>query len=204
MNHRHLIAILRGITPDEALDICGVLVDAGITMIEVPLNSPQPLDSISKMRKAFDGKALIGAGTVLTQKDVDDLVAIDGQFVVSPNCDVEVIRATKKAGLSSYPGVLTPSECFAAIQAGADGLKIFPASVIGPSGVKAMRAVLPPSMSVYAVGGVDAENFDVWVQAGVDGAGIGGGLYKPGEGANIVHKRAVALVDAYDKAFEDN
>jgi 2-dehydro-3-deoxyphosphogalactonate aldolase len=204
MNHRQLIAILRGITPDEAVDVCAALVESGITMIEVPLNSPKPFDSIAKMRAAFDGRALIGAGTVLTSKDVDDLVAIDGQFVVSPNCDVDVIRATKKAGLLSYPGVLTPSECFAAIHAGADGLKIFPASVIGPSGIKAMKAVLPTGVPVYAVGGVDAENFDVWVQAGVDGAGIGGGLYKPGEGANIVHTRAVALVDAYDKAFEDN
>lgn len=204
MNHRQLIAILRGITPDEAEDVCAALVESGITMIEVPLNSPKPFDSIAKMRAAFDGKALIGAGTVLTSKDVDDLVAIDGQFVVSPNCDVEIIRATKKAGLLSYPGVLTPSECFAAIHAGADGLKIFPASVIGPSGIKAMKAVLPTGVPVYAVGGVDAENFDVWVQAGVDGAGIGGGLYKPGECANIVHTRAVALVDAYDKAFEDN
>lgn len=204
MNHRQLIAILRGITPDEAVDVCAALVESGITMIEVPLNSPKPFDSIAKMRAAFDGKALIGAGTVLTSKDVDDLVAIDGQFVVSPNCDVEIIRATKKAGLLSYPGVLTPSECFAAIHAGADGLKIFPASVIGPSGIKAMKAVLPTGVPVYAVGGVDAENFDVWVQAGVDGAGIGGGLYKPGECANIVHTRAVALVDAYDKAFEDN
>ncbi|AVX03693.1 2-dehydro-3-deoxy-6-phosphogalactonate aldolase [Maritalea myrionectae] len=204
MNHRQLIAILRGITPDEAVDVTAALVEAGITMIEVPLNSPQPLDSISKMRKAFDGQALIGAGTVLSDQDVDNLVSADGQFVVSPNCDTGVIRATKKAGLLSYPGVLTPSECFAAIQAGADGLKIFPASVIGPSGIKAMKAVLPPSIPVYAVGGVDADNFDVWVQAGVDGAGIGGGLYKPGESANVVHTRAVALVDAYDKAFEDN
>lgn len=204
MNHRQLIAILRGITPEEAVDVTAALVDAGITMIEVPLNSPRPWESISNMRKAFDGKALIGAGTVLTEQDVDDLVSFEGQFVVSPNCDVEVIRATKRAGLQSFPGVLTPSECFAAIQAGADGLKIFPASVIGPSGVKAMKAVLPPKMPVYAVGGVDAENFDVWVQAGVDGAGIGGGLYKPGEGAKIVHTRAVALVDAYDQAFADH
>lgn len=121
MNHRHLIAILRGITPDEAVEVCGVLIDAGITMIEVPLNSPTPLQSISKMRAAFDGKALIGAGTVLSDQDVNDLVSVDGQFVVSPNCDVEVIRATKEVGLQSFPGVLTPSECFAAIGAGADG-----------------------------------------------------------------------------------
>lgn len=203
MTHRQLIAILRGITPDAAIDVTAALVEAGITMIEVPLNSPRPWDSIANMRTAFDGKALIGAGTVLTEKDVDRLAVIDGQFVVSPNCDGAVIRASKRAGLLSFPGVLTPSECFAAIQAGADGLKIFPAGVIGPSGVNAMKAVLPPDMPVFAVGGVDAENFNVWVQAGVDGAGIGSGLYKPGEGATIVHKRAVALVDAYDQAFAD-
>ena len=198
---RNIIAILRGIKPDEAVEIASVLIQSGIDKIEVPLNSPYPLKSISAMVERFSDQALIGAGTVLNVEEVQQIAAIGAKLIVSPNCDLEVISATKEAGLLSYPGVMTPTECFAALKAGADGLKIFPSSLIGPDGVKAIRAVLPPLTEVLAVGGAGAENFDQWLQAGVDGFGIGSALYKPGMSADDVAAKAAALVDAYDKAI---
>ena len=196
--NRNLIAILRGLHPKEAIPIGQALIDAGIDCIEVPLNSPDPLDSIKALADAFGDKALIGAGTVLTPDQVDAVADVDGRLIVSPNLDLDVIAHTKARGLQSWPGVFTASECFAALKAGADGLKIFPAFQMGSAGLKALRDVLPPEAQVFAVGGVGAGDLAEWRAVGTDGFGIGGALYKPGMSADDINDRAKALVEAYD------
>jgi 2-dehydro-3-deoxyphosphogalactonate aldolase len=198
---REIIAILRGISPEEAGPVTEALIDAGITRIEVPLNSPEPYDSIARMRALAGDRAIVGAGTVLSPDDVARLAAIGAQMVVSPDCNPEVIRATKAAGMLSYPGVFTATECFAALRAGADGIKIFPASQLGAAGLTAIRAVLPKGTRTYAVGGVGPKDFAEWHKAGVTGFGLGTAIYKPGMKSADVADRARGIVAAYDEVF---
>ena len=195
-----LIAILRGVTSEEAPAIGEALVEAGITTIEVPLNSPDPLRSISALAERLGDRAVIGAGTVLTTAEVDAVADAGGRIIVSPNYDPDVIGQTKVRGMQSWPGVFTPTEALAALKAGADGLKLFPGSMAGPSGLSAMRAILPQGTQVYAVGGAGPENFSDWIAASADGFGIGSALYKPGMTALDVGARAVQIVDAYREA----
>ena len=198
---RNLIAILRGITPPEAEAHAGALIAAGITVIEVPLNSPDPWDSIARLIARFGTTARIGAGTVLTTAQVERLAAMGAALVVSPNADPAVIAATRAAGMDSWPGVMTPTEAFAALAAGATGLKLFPASLVGPAGLSALRAVLPPEAPVYAVGGADASNFAEWRAAGAAGFGIGSALYRPGQTPERTTAAAAGIVAAYDAAM---
>lgn len=197
---RNLVAVLRGVTPEESHDVAAALVAAGITRIEVTLNSPQPFASIAHIAKAFGDVAQIGAGTVLAVEEIAQVAAAGGRFIVSPNCDVAVIRATKQAGLESLPGVLTPSECFTALAAGADALKIFPAVQVGIAGMRALRAVLPPACERLAIGGISEQHFGDWLAAGATGFGIGGELYRAGQSAAHTAARAAAIVTAYDTA----
>lgn len=195
-----IIAILRGVTPAEAAAVCDALITAGITQIEVPLNSPDPLESIALLAQTYGNDALIGAGTVLTVGDVTSVADAGGKLIVSPNCDVAVIKASKARGLQSWPGVFTPTEAFAALQAGADGLKLFPGAVAGTAGLAAMRPILPKGTQVFAVGGAGPENFGEWIAASADGFGIGSAIYKPGMTAQDVATRAQNIVEAYNQA----
>lgn len=197
---RNIIAILRGVRPDEVVEIGEALVAAGIDTIEVPLNSPDPLDSIAALARAFGQQARIGAGTVLDTAQVAAVKAAGGVLAVSPNMDPDVIAATRAAGMASYPGVMTPTEAFAALRAGATGLKLFPGTLIGPGGLAAIRAVLPAGAQCWAVGGAGPDNFAAWIAAGAHGFGIGTALYQPGLTADEVRVRADDVVAAYDAA----
>ena len=198
---REIIAILRGVKPDEVVGICETILEAGIDRIEVPLNSPQPFDSIGAIARAFGQQALIGAGTVLTPADAQRVKDVGGALVVSPDTNPDVIKKTKDLGMQSYPGVMTPTDCFMALRCGADGLKFFPGNLVGPAGLKAMSAVLPPDVPTYAVGGAGPENFAEWAAAGATGFGIGSAIYQAGLNANDVRARADAIVTAYDKVM---
>lgn len=197
---RNIVAILRGITPPEVEGVAAALIGAGVTVIEVPLNSPDPLTSIRTMQDRFGDRATIGAGTVLTPQQVRDVAATGARLIVSPNCDAAVIGATKAAGLESFPGVMTPTEAFAALAAGADALKLFPGELVGPAGLRAMRAVLPAGVPLCAVGGVSAQNMGEWLAAGAQGFGIGSSIYRPGDSADTVAEKARALTAAWDAA----
>ncbi len=199
--NRGLVAILRGLTPDEAVEMAQAIHDAGIEAIEVPLNSPEPFVSIARIVEALPAGALIGAGTVLTPGDVDNLAKAGGRLLVSPNIDADVMAQAGKHGLVTMPGVFTPSEAFQAIRLGASALKFFPASVLGPGGISAMRAVLPKDAIVGAVGGVSETDFAGYKAAGVSVFGLGSSLFKPGMTVAQVRTRAEAAVAAWDSAF---
>ncbi|HDO1322973.1 TPA: 2-dehydro-3-deoxy-6-phosphogalactonate aldolase [Aeromonas veronii] len=195
-----LIAILRGIKPEEAGPVAIALCDAGFTKIEVPLNSPKPYDSISEMKKAVRDRALIGAGTVITPEQVTLVQESGGQFIVSPNFDLEVVIMTVKIGMLSYPGITTLTEAFGAINAGATALKLFPANLIGLDGLKAYKAVLPPAIKLYGVGGILREDYQKWLAAGVTGFGIGSDLYTKGMLLSELESNAVNIISAYTAA----
>lgn len=198
---RPLIAILRGIKPEETEAVVGVLIEGGLTAIEIPLNSPDPFRSIEIAAKMAPADCLIGAGTVLTVEDVDRLGSAGGRLLVTPNVEPDVIVRARDKGMVTMPGVFTPTEALAAARAGATGLKFFPASVLGPSGITAIRAILPPDLVVAAVGGVSDKNFGDYTKAGILAFGLGTSLYKPGMSAQDVAERAKTTIYAYDAAI---
>jgi 2-dehydro-3-deoxyphosphogalactonate aldolase len=195
-NQCPLVAIIRGVTPSEAADIGRALFDGGIRIVEVPLNSPDPFSSIRAIADALGDTALVGAGTVIDPADVARVKEAGGRIVVSPNMSPAVIRATVEAGLVSSPGIFTPSEAFAALESGAHVIKLFPAEAASPKVVKSLRAVLPKDILLLVVGGVTPESVGGWLEAGADGFGLGGGLYKPGQSAGETLARARAYVEA--------
>ncbi len=197
-----LVAILRGIEPREAVAVGEALVAAGITILEVPLNSPEPLDSIARLAKALGDRASVGAGTVLEPEAVDAVHEAGGQIVVSPNCDPAVIRRTRARGMVSLPGCLTPSEAFLALKSGAHAVKLFPGELVTPNVAKAMAAVLPRKTRLLVVGGVSAESLKDWRGGPVQGFGIGSSLFRPGVAPDEVGRRARALTEAI-RSFVD-
>jgi 2-dehydro-3-deoxyphosphogalactonate aldolase len=195
-----IIAILRGVTTTEVVGVVDALYAAGIRIVEVPLNSPDPFTSISKLATSFKDKMVVGAGTVLSPQDVNLLKESGGTISVSPDCNPEIIARAVQLGLDPLPGVFTPTEAFAAIRAGAKNLKLFPAEAASPTTVKAWRAVLPKDIKVHAVGGVTPQNMGEWLACGVSGFGIGSSLYKPGTSIDAVAASARAHVEAWAKA----
>lgn len=191
-----IVAILRGLRPEEALAIGEALAEAGIRILEVPLNSPDPMTSIAALARALGDRAAVGAGTVLDPADVDRVREAGGTIIVSPNCNVDVIRRTRAAGMVSLPGCLTPTEAFAALAAGAHAVKLFPGELVTPNVAKAMAAVLPKGTRLLVVGGVSADTIGDWKGGVVHGFGIGSSIYKPGMTAAEVGNQARRLVDA--------
>jgi 2-dehydro-3-deoxyphosphogalactonate aldolase len=189
-----LIAILRGVRPDEVVAIGEALRDAGIAIIEVPLNSPDPVESIRRLVQRFGERLLIGAGTVMTAEQVDALAAFGARLIVTPHAAVPVVARAKHHGMIACPGFATPTEAFALIAAGADGIKLFPAEAFSPTALRAMRAVLPPDLPVLPVGGIDAANMRSWLDAGAAGFGVGGSIYRPGDTAATVSEKAARLL----------
>jgi 2-dehydro-3-deoxyphosphogalactonate aldolase len=190
-----LVAIIRGVTPDEVEEIGEALYEGGIRIVEVPLNSPDPFESIRRLAARLGDRALVGAGTVLDPADVARVRDAGGRIIVSPNTYAPVIEATAAAGMVASPGFFTPSEAFEAIRAGAHALKLFPAENASPKTVKAQRAVIPKTVPLLVVGGVAPNAMRPWIQAGADGFGLGSGLYKPGQGAGETLMRARAYVE---------
>ena len=193
-----MIAILRGIKPDEVVKVAAEIFDSGFDAVEVPLNSPDAIESIRRLVERFPDQ-LIGAGTVLDADAVRQVVSVGGRLIVAPNCDVSVIRESKQQNLKMYPGVMTPTESFVALQAGADALKIFPGDLLGPCGVKAIKAVLPSDTKLIPVGGVDLGNLEEWAAVGVYGFGIGSAIYRPGNTPDEVRVKAQAFMDAISR-----
>lgn len=192
------VAIIRGVTPAEVEDIGGALAGAGIVIIEVPLNSPDPFTSIERLANSLGNDVLVGAGTVMSTTDVERVRDAGGRIIVSPDTNAEVITAAAQANLVSTPGYFTPSEAFTAIRAGAHGLKFFPAEAATPAVVKAQRAVIPRHVPLLVVGGIKPDSLRPWMEAGADGFGLGGGLYKPGQSA----RETAAKANAYIKALK--
>lgn len=195
-----LIAILRGISPDEVESIGGALVEAGFAIIEVPLNSPAPFDSIRRLADAFGANTLVGAGTVMTADDVMRVEEAGGRLIVMPHGDPAVVIAAKAGGLACCPGVTTPTEGFAALANGADALKLFPAELVAPTVIRAMRSVFPADTLMFPVGGITADNMEPFVQAGASGFGLGSALYKRGDSASTVAAHAASFVAAWHRA----
>ncbi|MEN0073244.1 MAG: 2-dehydro-3-deoxy-6-phosphogalactonate aldolase [Paracraurococcus sp.] len=191
-----LVAILRGLTPEEAIPVGEALVGAGLRVLEVPLNSPEPVESIRRLAAHFGDRALVGAGTVMTPAQVEALAGAGGRLMVTPHADPALVRAAKAAGLLAAPGFFTPAEAFALLAAGADALKLFPAEAASPAVLRALLAVLPKGTAVLPVGGMAADTIGPWRAAGARGFGIGSSLYKPGDSAAAVGERARALLDS--------
>jgi 2-dehydro-3-deoxyphosphogalactonate aldolase len=191
-----VVAILRGVRPEEAVAVGAALVSAGVSLIEVPLNSPQPFDSIARLVDALGSRATIGAGTVLDCAEVAELARIGAHLVVSPNCDPAVIAASLAAGITPLPGVMTPSEAFGAVKAGANRVKLFPAGSMSPAHCRALLEVLPAGTGIWAVGGIDSGNLGSWFDAGCEGIGLGGSLYRPGYTPDEVRTKAETITAA--------
>jgi len=194
-----LVAILRGVTPEEVVDVSDALVEAGFAIVEVPLNSPRPLESIERLRAKFAEEILVGAGTVMTPAQVKDVAAAGGRLIVMPHGDAEVVRAAKAAGLACIPGVSTPTEGFAALANGADALKLFPAELLAPTVLKAMRTVFPTATRFFPVGGITADAMASYVAAGAAGFGLGGALYRRGDDPSRVATNARDFVAAWKR-----
>ncbi len=191
-----LIAILRGVRPDEVIPICAALEAAGVAVVEVPLNSPNPMESIHLLAENFGERLLIGAGTVMTPAQVEEIAGVGGRLIVTPHADPELVRAAKRLKMFAAPGFFTPAEAFSLLRAGADAIKLFPAEGSNPAALRGMRAILPPGTLVIPVGGIAPDNIGIWHEAGAAGYGIGSSIYKPGDTAEIVGRKAVALVAA--------
>ena len=202
-SRRPLIAILRGITPLEAESVSEVLIESGINIIEVPLNSPKPFETIARMVEFHGDKGIFGAGTVLTEDEVLKVADVGGKIIVSPNSNPSVIKKTKELNLYSLPGVFTPTECFQALDAGADALKFFPASLLKAKNFKAISSVLPKNIISIAVGGINENKFNKWLEVDINGFGLGSNLYKPGMLVEEVKLKANQIVKSYDVAIHN-
>ena len=196
MSRCPIIAILRGIKPGEAESIGSALEEAGVTIVEVPLNSPDPFDSIATLAHVFGDRMLIGAGTLTDPAQVAQVASAGGRLIVTPHAELSIVRAAKEAGLFAVPGFFNPTEAFALLKAGADAIKLFPAEALGPPMLKALKAVLPKDALVVPVGGIDRESIARWTAAGADGFGAASSIYKPGDDANTVKVKAKLLFDA--------
>ena len=189
-----LVAILRGVRPEEAEEVTEALAAHGIAIVEVPLNSPDPVESISRLAARFGDRMLIGAGTVMTERQVAEIAEAGGRLIVTPHAGAELVRAAKRHGMVACPGVFTPTEAFAMLAAGADAIKLFPAEAASPAVLRAMRAVLPKGTAVLPVGGIEAGNMRPWLEAGAAGFGIGSAIYRPGDTPARVGEKAAALI----------